>query len=94
MKYLVLGLAASAALAQPALAQDYNDGADAGPAGKDGVRIGTVTSGGASPTVERNIARAIVDAAASALGTSVDIEVRGKTFPMEVVAHPFYKRPR
>ena len=39
MKYIAFGLAASFALAQPAFAQDYNDGAAPAPASKDGVRI-------------------------------------------------------
>lgn len=61
---------------------------------RDGAEIGVVTSGGVSPTVERNIARAIVDASAADIGTTLDIEIRGRTAPMEVVASPFYKRPR
>ena len=61
---------------------------------RDGQDIGVVTSGGVSPTVERNIARAIVDASAAEIGSTLDIEIRGRTHPMEVVAHPFYKRPR
>ena len=61
---------------------------------REGVEIGVVTSGGVSPTVDRNIARALVDASATELGTVLDIEIRGRAFPMEVVAHPFYKRPR
>lgn len=61
---------------------------------RDGTEIGVVTSGGVSPTVERNIARALVDVSAAELGTTLDIEIRGRTHPMEVVAHPFYKRPR
>nr|WP_137676908.1 porin family protein [Parerythrobacter lutipelagi] len=39
MKYLILGLAASAVLAQPAIAQDYEDRAENTPASKDGLRI-------------------------------------------------------
>lgn len=59
-----------------------------------GEDIGVVTSGGASPTVEKKIARALVRAGSAPLGSSVDVEIRGKTYPMEVVPAPFYKRPR
>ncbi|MDF1699977.1 MAG: glycine cleavage system aminomethyltransferase GcvT [Planctomycetota bacterium] len=62
---------------------------------QDGVRVGIVTSGGVSPTVERNIARALVDAScATEPGAAFDIEIRGKPHPMAAVAHPFYKRAR
>jgi len=27
-------------------------------------------------------------------GTSLDVDVRGRTYPMRVVAAPFYRRPR
>ncbi len=56
--------------------------------------VGEVTSGGVSPTVGKNIARAIVKAGSAPLGATVHIEIRGRNHPMEVVAHPFYKRAR
>ena len=59
-----------------------------------GEEIGVVTSGGVSPTVQKNIARALVRKGAATLGGTLDIEIRGKSQPMEVVSHPFYKRPR
>ena len=55
--------------------------------------VGIVTSGGVSPTIERNIARALVRADVGAEGTTLSVEVRKKRWPMTVVAHPFYKRP-
>ena len=61
---------------------------------KDGEAVGVVTSGGVSPTVGKNIARAIVQRGTAPLGAALDVEIRGKGHPMEVVAHPFYKRPR
>ncbi len=61
---------------------------------KDGKPVGVVTSGGVSPTVERNIARALVDARAAEIGGTLGIEIRGRSHPMDVVAHPFYKRAK
>nr|MDJ0523354.1 glycine cleavage T C-terminal barrel domain-containing protein [Planctomycetota bacterium] len=60
----------------------------------DGAEIGEVTSGGVSPTVGKNIARAIVKTGSAPLGATVDVEIRGRNTPMEVVPHPFYKRAR
>ena len=56
-------------------------------------QVGVVTSGGRSPTVGKNIARALVSAD-RAQATSLDLAVRGKRWPMDVVPSPFYKRPR
>jgi aminomethyltransferase len=64
------------------------------PVQQDGERIGVVTSGGVSPTLEKNIARVLVEAGRASVGSTLDIEIRGKTQPMEVVPAPFYKRPR
>ena len=61
---------------------------------KDGEIVGVVTSGGVSPTVGKNIARALVPSGLVGLGDALDVEIRGKPQPMTVVAHPFYKRPR
>jgi aminomethyltransferase len=61
---------------------------------KEGEDVGVVTSGGVSPTVGKNIARVLVRRGIAPLGSHLDIEIRGKGHPMEVVAHPFYKRPR
>ena len=55
-------------------------------------RIGQVTSGTFSPTLEQSIAMAYVDTASSALGTSVEVDIRGKREAATVVALPFYKR--
>jgi len=60
----------------------------------DGEEVGEVTSGGVSPTVGKNIARALVRAGSAPLGGTVDVEIRGHAHPMEVVPHPFYKRAR
>ncbi len=50
---------------------------------------GVVTSGGFSPSLERPIAMAYVDAARSAEGTALEIEVRGKRLVATVAPLPF-----
>lgn len=55
-------------------------------------RIGEVTSGGYSPTREQPIAMAYVAPHAAAVGTNVEIEIRGKREAATVAALPFYKR--
>jgi aminomethyltransferase len=51
--------------------------------------IGVVTSGGFSPSLERPIAAAYVEAALAVPGTSLEIDVRGKRLPANVVPLPF-----
>jgi aminomethyltransferase len=60
----------------------------------DGSVVGTVTSGSFTPTLQKSIAMAYVDAAHSAVGTRLVVDVRGKSEPAAVVALPFYKRPK
>ena len=57
-------------------------------------KIGTVTSGALSPTLGFPIALAYVDAQAAALGTTVDVDIRGTRLPYTVNALPFYKRKK
>ncbi|HJV98815.1 MAG TPA: glycine cleavage system aminomethyltransferase GcvT [Arthrobacter sp.] len=61
---------------------------------KDGAVIGEVTSGQPSPTLGYPVAMAYVDVAYTEPGTALDIDLRGKTEPFEVVALPFYKRTK
>ncbi|MFB8349331.1 glycine cleavage system aminomethyltransferase GcvT [Streptomyces niveus] len=57
--------------------------------------VGHVTSGAPSPTLGRPIAMAYVDASHAAAGTAgVGVDIRGSIEPYEVVALPFYKRPK
>ncbi len=51
--------------------------------------VGTVTSGGFSPSLGHPIAMAYVDAAHAAEGTDLSIDMRGKRLPARVVAMPF-----
>ncbi|MEE4152891.1 MAG: glycine cleavage system aminomethyltransferase GcvT [Erythrobacter sp.] len=59
-------------------------------------RVGTVTSGGFSPTLERPVAMAYVDAAHAAHGTALEIAVRTKRLsatvsPMPFVPHRYFR---
>ncbi|WP_350005048.1 glycine cleavage system aminomethyltransferase GcvT [Pseudarthrobacter sp. WHRI 8279] len=61
---------------------------------KDGVVVGEVTSGQPSPSLGYPIALAYVDVEHSEPGTALDIDLRGKPEPFEVVELPFYKRQK
>ncbi|MDN4642501.1 glycine cleavage system aminomethyltransferase GcvT [Arthrobacter sp. PsM3] len=61
---------------------------------KDGNTVGEVTSGQPSPTLGYPVAMAYVDVEFTEPGTTLDIDLRGKTEPFEVVALPFYKRQK
>ena len=61
---------------------------------KDGAVVGEVTSGQPSPTLGYPVVLAYVDVAFAEPGTSLDVDLRGKAEPFEVVALPFYKRVR
>src|SRR5690606_20361565 len=54
-----------------------------------GTKVGTVTSGGFSPTLGHPIAMAYVDGAHAADGTQLEIDVRGNRLPARVVPMPF-----
>lgn len=59
-------------------------------------KVGTVTSGGFSPTLGAPIAMAYVDAAHAGHGNALEIEVRGKRLaatvsPMPFVPHRYYR---
>ena len=59
-----------------------------------GEAIGVVTSGSPSPTLGKNIALAYVPPAMAAIGTTILVEIRSQRCRAQVVATPFYKRPR
>src|SRR5258708_39745007 len=59
-----------------------------------GEAIGVVTSGSPSPTLGKNIALAYVPPSFSAVGTSLYVEIGGQKCKAQVVATPFYKRPK
>lgn len=60
----------------------------------DGAVVGEVTSGQPSPTLGYPVALAYVDVEHSTPGTLLDVDLRGKAEPFEVVALPFYKRQK
>lgn len=57
----------------------------------DGEPAGEVTSGVHAPTLEQGVGLAYVPVEASRPGTLIDVMVRGKAVPAEVVRPPFYK---
>ncbi|HSU71820.1 MAG TPA: glycine cleavage system aminomethyltransferase GcvT [Micrococcaceae bacterium] len=61
---------------------------------KEGAVVGEVTSGQPSPTLGYPVAMAYVDVEHTEPGTALEIDLRGKAEPFEVVALPFYKRQK
>lgn len=57
-----------------------------------GSLAGKVTSGTFSPTLQKVIAMGYVPVSASAVGTRVNVNLRGTFVAAEIVALPFYKR--
>ena len=55
-------------------------------------RIGTTTSGTHCPYLGYPVAMAMVDIAYKEPGTAVEVEVRGRRIPAEIVPTPFYKK--
>jgi aminomethyltransferase len=53
-----------------------------------------VTSGSPSPTLGKNIALAYVPPAMAGLGTVIWVEIRSQRCRAQVVATPFYRRPK
>ena len=68
--------------------------------GEDAQPIGEVTSGALSPTLGYPVAMAYVDKAATeeggaaAVGQTVQVDIRGKQYPYQVVEMPFYQREK
>ena len=58
----------------------------------DGKRVGEVTSGAFSPTLEENIGLALIEAAYAGVGKPLQVIVRGKPVEAVQVKVPFYKR--
>jgi aminomethyltransferase len=61
---------------------------------RQGERVGTITSGGYSPTLGVSIGMGFVPPDLSAEGTELTADVRGKPLAIQVVLRPFYKRPK
>ena len=60
----------------------------------DGEPIGRVTSGSPAPFLKTNVAMALVDAAATAAGGDLLVDVRGKRVRARQAPLPFYKRAK
>lgn len=58
----------------------------------DGNPIGELASGALSPSLKAGIGMAYLPIAQTKLGTALQIDVRGRKFPAEVVKKPFYKK--
>ena len=56
--------------------------------------IGEVTSGNLSPLLQKGIGLGYVPAACAKPGTSIAIDIRGKTIPAVTVKPPFYRKPK
>jgi aminomethyltransferase len=57
-------------------------------------QIGEVTSGTFSPTLQKSIAMAYVDAGHAVEGQAIEIDLRGSIVPAKIVPLPFYKRDK
>lgn len=56
----------------------------------EGNKVGEVTTGYHSITLDRNLAMALVDSAHAVLGTELQVRVRRKVFPATVIKKRFY----
>ncbi len=60
---------------------------------RDGERIGEVTSGTLSPSLNWGIGMAYVSSAHAKIGADIDIEIRAQKFPATVEKKPLYRKP-
>jgi aminomethyltransferase len=59
---------------------------------ENGERIGEVTSGTLSPSLNWGVGMAYVSAASAKIGAQIDIEIRGQKFPATIEKKPLYKK--
>jgi len=62
------------------------------PVSENGNRIGEVTSGTLSPSLNWGVGMAYVSAPHAKIGTQIDIEIRGQKFPATIEKKPLYKK--
>ncbi len=62
--------------------------------GADGAPVGTVTSGGLCPWLDKSLAMGYVSRQVASVGSALDVDVRGTKLPATVVPLPFYKRKK
>jgi aminomethyltransferase len=60
---------------------------------ENGERIGEVTSGTLSPSLNWGVGMAYVSTAHAKTGAQIDIEIRGQKFPATIEKKPLYKKP-
>jgi aminomethyltransferase len=60
---------------------------------ENGERIGEVTSGTLSPSLNWGVGMAYVSTARAKIGRQIDIEIRGQKFPATIEKKPLYKKP-
>jgi aminomethyltransferase len=58
----------------------------------NGERIGEVTSGTHSPSLNWGIGMAYIDSTRAKIGNKIDIEIRGQKFPATIEKKPLYKK--
>ncbi len=60
---------------------------------QEGRKVGVVSSGTFSPTLQKTIAMAYIEPACKTPGTALQVDVRGRSEQARVVELPFYRRP-
>jgi aminomethyltransferase len=60
---------------------------------ENGERIGEVTSGTLSPSLNWGVGMAYVSTRRAKIGAQIDIEIRGQKFPATIEKKPLYKKP-
>ena len=55
-------------------------------------RIGEVTSGTVSPSLNWGVGMAYIDAPHAKIGVTIDVEIRGQKFPAIIEKKPLYKK--
>ncbi len=61
---------------------------------RGGKRVGVVTSGTFTPTLQKSISMGYVSPDCTIVGTELEVDIRGSRQPARVVAMPFYSRSR
>ena len=59
-----------------------------------GETVARLTSGGYSPSLRIGIGMAYLPVGLAKRGTMLEVDVRGRALPVEVVRRPFYRKPR
>src|SRR5205807_2260470 len=59
---------------------------------ENGERIGEVTSGTISPSLNWGVGMAYINSANAKIGNKIDIEIRGQKFPATIEKKPLYKK--